>query len=106
VPTTDSSELIEEDQLTVVTLRGELDIHAFHSLKDMLLSAIGRKKSIRIDMSDLKELDMIAIQLLYAANVACANEQISFTLDPVSDEVYNVLSLSGVSIGEQSAHPK
>ena len=57
-------QLLEEEQTSLIQLSGALTILQASILKDVLKTAIKRMKPIQVDMYDLNEVDVSALQLL------------------------------------------
>ena len=52
----------------VIHLEGEIDISSAAELKKLLLLALQSGKELRLDLERATELDVTALQLLWAAN--------------------------------------
>lgn len=88
--------LIQEKDTTVVFLKETIDIRHSDELKTILLQALAFKLQLRIDLSNLNELDLSTLQLLYAAKKSADNEGISFTISPVSQAAKTIIKTSHV----------
>jgi len=62
---------IEQNQsVSVIRLEGEIDIASAAELKKALLQALGTEAEMRLDVERATELDVTALQLLWAAQRA------------------------------------
>jgi len=89
-------QLFEEPERTIITLQGDVNILQAGELKGLLLKAIGRGKSIQVDMSALDELDVTAIQLMCAAKKQADNGKFGFNIAPLSESAKSLIGYSGM----------
>ena len=90
-------QMSEESELSLVELKGEVNVLQAALLKELFLTAIDRKKTIRVDLSKLDELDLSIIQLLYAAKKMAIGNDIAFEISPLSDSARTLIGYSGAS---------
>lgn len=57
----------QSEELFVIRLEGDVNVSAAVELKAILLQGLACKKDLRIDLEQVKELDVTAMQLLWAA---------------------------------------
>ncbi len=88
--------LIQEKDTTVIFLKEKIDIRHSEELKKILLQALGFKQQLRIDLSDLNELDLSTIQLLYAAKKSAKNKDITFSISAISESAKTIIEASHI----------
>lgn len=88
--------LMQEKDATVLFLKEVINIRHSEELKITLLQALSFKKQLRIDLSDLNELDISTLQLLYAAKKSADNEDILFVISPVSESAKGIIRASHI----------
>ena len=87
----------EREDASLVRLEGVLDIASAAEMKSVLLSALATNKEIRLTLEGATELDITAMQLLYAAERDAAKAGILFALeDSVPDEISAAMTDAGL----------
>jgi anti-anti-sigma factor len=88
---------IEEVKNTsLIRLEGDVDIASSEEVKSILIDALASKIEIRLMLEDATELDITALQLLYAAERDAAQSKIPFTLDgSVPSEITSAMTDAG-----------
>jgi anti-anti-sigma regulatory factor len=72
----------------IVRLEGEIDIRCAFELKQALLDRLGSGTALRVDLSQSTQLDITAVQLLWAARYDAAQKGAVLTLSgPIPEEV-------------------
>ncbi|MGB8011103.1 MAG: STAS domain-containing protein [Terriglobales bacterium] len=59
--------LTQSEGLCLIGLEGEIDIASATELKKLLLQALGSGQEVRVDVERATEMDVTALQLLWAA---------------------------------------
>lgn len=90
-------QLVKEPDMSVIRLSGEVNILQASLLKDLFLQAVARNKPIRVNMADLEELDVTAIQLLCAAKKMASKINLSFDIGAASEITYVLMTYAGLS---------
>ena len=90
--------MIEEGENTyLVRLEGAIDIASAAEMKSVLLNALTSKKEIRLTLEGATELDITALQVLYAAERDAAKAGIRFALEgSVPDEISAAMTAAGL----------
>ena len=88
-------QLTKTKDVSLIYLKSSVRIQQAATLKTILIEAINEKKAIRIDMSEIKEIDVTTIQLLYAAKNKAFTNNIDFNIFPISEQVKDELRASG-----------
>ena len=76
--------LVKSPREVVVILTKKINIYHSKKLKGILLEALDSDLSIRIDMSDVTELDLTILQLLFAAKTSAKEKNLPFKIEPIS----------------------
>lgn len=79
--------LEEGDTTSLVRLEGDVDIASAAEIKSILINALASKKAIVLSLENVTELDITALQLLYAAELDSANSGIQFMLQGAFPEI-------------------
>ena len=66
---------------SVILLEGAIDIASAEQFKNLLLQALGSGKEIKVALNDATDLDVTAVQLIWAARRASEGSGVSFTLN-------------------------
>jgi anti-anti-sigma factor len=72
--------LDQSEALCVIRLDGEINIGSAAELKKLLLQALATGRELRIDLEHATELDVTALQLLWAAEREARGSSRGFTL--------------------------
>jgi anti-anti-sigma regulatory factor len=82
---------------SLVCLEGAIDIASAAEVKSVLLSALALNKEIRLTMESATELDITALQALYAAERDAAKAGILITLEgSVPEEISVAMNDAGL----------
>jgi len=88
----------ERENATLVRLEGAIDIASAAEMKSVLLNALASKKGIRLTLEGATELDITALQVLYAAEREAAKTGILFALDgSVPDDISAAMTAAGLA---------
>ncbi len=90
-------QLINQENESVIILKGVLNIYHGKSFKELLLCAIEQGKNITINMADVEQLDLAMMQLLMSTKITAATHGLSVTLSPVSEQAKQFLDSSALS---------
>jgi anti-anti-sigma factor len=86
----------ESEMLSLLRLQGDVTISSAAELKNLLLAALARGKDIHVDLSCVTEVDVTALQLLWAAEREAKGSGIEFTLaGPMPEDVAAALAAAG-----------
>ena len=88
--------LVNSKGVSILTLKGKVKIAEATYLKKLLIEAVNESNPIRVDMSDLEDIDITTIQLLFSARNKAATLDVEFNLFPISSKVKELLRSSGV----------
>jgi anti-anti-sigma factor len=81
----------------LVCLEGEVDVSSAAELKKLLLEALASGRELRVDLERTSELDVTALQLLWAAEREAAGSGMGFSLlGGVPEEISVALSDVGL----------
>ncbi len=61
-----------------------------------LLAAVANDDAVLVDMESVEKIDMAALQLLVSAKRSCKEENKTFGLSNVSDEIATAIRMSGL----------
>lgn len=87
----------ERENTSLVRLDGAIDIASAVEMKSILLNVLASKKGIRLACEGATEIDITAVQLLYAAERDAAKTGISFALEgSVPDEITVAMTDAGL----------
>jgi anti-anti-sigma factor len=77
----------------LVRLQGEVDVSSAAELKAILLEALASGRELRVDLERTTELDVTALQLLWAAEREAGGSGVGFSLlGGVAEEISVALS--------------
>jgi anti-anti-sigma factor len=80
----------------LIRLEGEVDISSAAELKKLLLEALASGRELRVDLERTTELDVTALQLLWAAERKAGGSSVGFSLlGRVPEEISVALSDAG-----------
>jgi anti-anti-sigma factor len=87
----------DRENLSLVRLEGAIDIASAAELKSVLVSVLASKKEIRLTLEGITELDITALQLLYAAERDASKAGFPFLLTgSVSNEISAAVTDAGL----------
>lgn len=78
-------------------LDGELTIYRAQELRQTLLEALAQPGELRLDLSEVSEIDSSAVQLLLATRLDALAAGKPFAIPAASEPVRQVLDLMGLS---------
>ena len=88
----------ERENTSLVRLEGAIDIASAAEMKSVFLNALTSNKEIRLTLEGATELDITALQLLYAAERDAAKAGILFALEgSVPDEISAAVTNAGLA---------
>lgn len=76
---------------TVIFLKDTVNIRHCDHLQTLLLQAIECNKRLRIDMSELMDLDLSILQLLHATKKTADNQSLSFAIEPINEQSQSII---------------
>ena len=86
--------ITEESDLTVVALKGEIDLEFSNDMRDVLLGAVGDARGVVIDLSEVSMIDSSGIASLLEAFQTARNRGKDFVLAAVDESVLRVFKLA------------
>ncbi len=82
--------------LSTIHLEGAIGIADAGKLKKLLLQSLKLEKAVRVSLEDATDLDVTAVQLLWAAEREARSAGVTFTFEePASEEVSKSLAVVG-----------
>jgi anti-anti-sigma factor len=89
--------LKQSKKSTVIRLEGAIDIAAAAEFKKLLLQACGSGKDVRVALDDATDLDVTAVELIWAARRSAEGAGVAFTLSgAVLESVLLALGSAGL----------
>ena len=89
--------LKQSKKSTVIRLEGAIDIAAAAEFKKLLLQACGSGKEVRVALDGATDLDVTAVQLIWAARRSAEAAGVAFTLSSaVPESVSSSLGYAGL----------
>lgn len=79
-----------------VKLEGDLNIYVAKELKEKLQEVFNKNKKIRIDLSEITDIDTSCIQILLSLKILAKNNKIDYKLVNPSPVVKEAFKLSGI----------
>jgi anti-anti-sigma regulatory factor len=73
--------LEREEELSTIRLEGEVGIASAAELKDLLIQALAFRKLVRVSLQSLTDLDVTAVQLLWAARREAKASSVPFAIE-------------------------
>lgn len=90
--------LVEKsDAANALRLEGEVDIASAADLKAQLVEMLDAGKEIRVDLQRTSELDVTAIQLLYAAQRDATHSGLQFIFEHTPQHLAAAMADAGLS---------
>jgi chemotaxis protein histidine kinase CheA len=78
--------LESSDSLSKISLEGEIDIGCAAELQGLLVHALGSSKEVQVSLGSATDLDVTAVQLIWAARRAASASAVEFAVTgPVSE---------------------
>jgi anti-anti-sigma regulatory factor len=88
--------LDESEGISLIRIDGDVNIAMAAEMKDLLVKALASGKNLHVSMASATELDVTALQLLYAADREAAKSGRKLTLDDhVPDEILSAMTDAG-----------
>jgi ABC-type transporter Mla MlaB component len=88
--------LEREDELSTIRLEGEVGIASAADLKSQLIQALGCGKQVRVSLQSVTDLDVTAVELLWAARREAKASSVAFAIDgPIPSMVLSSLLQAG-----------
>ena len=88
--------LEREEELSTIRLEGEVGIASAAELKELLVQALGFGKQIRVSLQSVTDLDVTAVELLWAARRQAKASSVAFAIEgPLPPLVLSGLLQSG-----------
>jgi anti-anti-sigma factor len=99
--------LNEEQTRCVVRLQGDVDPADSGQLKRALVEAIAAHKELRVELAEVTDLDVTAVQLLWAAKHAAEQANTQWTAEGIPEPVLLALRETGFGsfLGAMKAGP-
>jgi len=89
--------LKQSKKSTVIRLEGATDIAAAAEFKKLLLEACGTGKNVRVALDGATDLDVTAVQLIWAAKRSAEESGVAFTISgAVPESVSSALAYGGL----------
>jgi len=89
--------LEQSESLSVLRLEGAIDIASAGELKELLLKALQSPKEVNISLADATDLDVTAVQLLWAAERKAKGSGVRFSLaGDVPEQIRSNLGEAGL----------
>jgi len=89
--------LDQSENSSVIRLEGAIDISAAAEFKKLLLQACGAGKEVRVALDGATDLDVTAVQLIWAARRWAERAGVDFTLSGAPPEsVLSALGFAGL----------
>jgi anti-sigma B factor antagonist len=86
-----------QDTSPPLALEGAVTIYVVHELKAQLLAGVRDNAELRLDLSQVTELDSAGLQLLYLAKREAINNGHALRIVAHSDAVREVIDLSNLN---------
>ena len=97
----------QSEGLCLIRLEGEVNISSAAELKKLLIAALASGNELRVDLERATELDVTALQLLWAAEREARGSGTGFTLlGRVPEEISVALGDAGIEMFPISGEPK
>jgi anti-anti-sigma factor len=86
----------ERENTSLVRLEGAIDIASVAEMRSVFLNALASSKEVRLTLEGVTEMDITALQVLYAAKRDAAKAGIHFALEgSVPDEISAAMTRAG-----------
>jgi len=90
------TETHKNNKLTIA-LSGRLDVLASPTLQDILTPAFETEPHIELDFTDLAYVSSAGLRVLLVSQKAAKTKDVLFTISNVSEEVMEILDMTGFS---------
>ena len=84
----------EDPKASTVFLDGEIDLETSPAARELLLKALGKKRPLIVDLSEVTYMDSSGIASLVEAHQKAKAAKVEFSLARVSEDVMKVLALA------------
>jgi ABC-type transporter Mla MlaB component len=85
--------------ISLIRIEGDVNIAMAAEMKDLLVKALSSGKDMHLSMASAAELDVTALQLLYAADREAAKSGMKLTLDDhVPEEIFSAMTDAGFAM--------
>jgi ABC-type transporter Mla MlaB component len=85
-----------EEELSTIRLEGEVGIASAAELKELLLQALVSGKQVQVSLQSVTDLDVTAVELLWAARRQAKTSSVAFAFDgPIPSMVLSGLLQAG-----------
>jgi anti-anti-sigma factor len=88
-----------------VKLTGDLDLHTGFLLRETLLELVTSKSEIRLDLSDVRTCDWVALQLLCSTRKSALAVNKPFSISALSPAVVEASTAIGLPLAALSDNP-
>lgn len=100
-----------ETQCTVISVNGELVIDTIQDLKKELLTELAQNKVLIVNLQQVKEIDLSAIQLFFSAWTSALIKGVEFKLQgqensPVMKKITSSAIFTSIKINLEVPHEK
>jgi anti-anti-sigma regulatory factor len=86
----------ESDGIALIRIDGDVNIAMAAEMKELLVKALASGKPLHVSMANATELDVTALQLIYAAEREAAKSGVRLTLDDrVPEEILSAMTVGG-----------
>ncbi len=82
-------------RVTTIEMKGELSIQNAEELHNIFLSALQKKGDILLDFSNLEDIDVSTIQLIYSMYISCKDHKLEVK-GPIAPQVKQRLYTCGL----------
>jgi anti-anti-sigma regulatory factor len=88
--------LDESEGIALIRIEGDVSIAMAAEMKDLLIKTLASGKDLHVSMASATDLDVTALQLLYAADREAAKSGTKLTLDDqVPEEIFSAMTDAG-----------
>lgn len=90
-------DLEQSEESSIIRLNGTIDIAMAGELRKSLLQALTGGKAVLLSLDEVTDLDVTAVQLLWAARLDAKESGVGFTvIDSVPEPVISALECAGL----------
>ena len=91
--------LEQNEEQSVIRLEGVIDISSASELKELLITALGAGREVRVSLEGASDLDVTTVELLWAAEREAAKAGVALLpSEPVPDAISASLEEVGLSL--------
>ncbi|MGD0547180.1 MAG: STAS domain-containing protein [Terracidiphilus sp.] len=88
--------LEQSEALNLLRLEGSVDISSARELKVLLVKALESPAEVRVSLAGATDLDVTAVQLLWAAERKAKGAGVDFSVSDMAEAVLSVLNEAGL----------